>query len=164
MSASSPKGHQQRRHTKAEMDSIREDMVPLSRESWPLTVRELFYLLVLACLFEKLESEYKQIVGRLALTLRKSGEILWDWVVDRTRWYSKPTTYSTLEETLEATAHADRRAAGGPVAISRLPNLALGVRGDRSLSFRRSRVSRGGEGRFRLSLVIEEAKGNDDHA
>src|SRR5512135_856774 len=39
---------------------------------------------------------------------------LGDWVVDRTRRYFKPTTYPTLEEALEATAHADRRAAGGP--------------------------------------------------
>jgi hypothetical protein len=91
------------------MDAIRDAMIRLACENQPLTVRQLFYLLVSAHVIDKTEAEYKQTVVRLALDLRRSGDIPWDWVVDRTRWFFKPKTYHSLADALEKSASLYRR-------------------------------------------------------
>jgi hypothetical protein len=97
------------RRTRAEMNVIREAMVRLAEENQPLSVRQLFYLLVCAHIIDKLEHEYKRTVVRLALELRQSGDIPWEWVVDRTRWLFKPKTYDSLVDALNQCAQDYRR-------------------------------------------------------
>ncbi len=111
--------HKRRRRSRADMDRIRTAMMHLARENRPLTVRQLFYLLVTAGEIDKTEAEYKQTVVRLALELRRSGDLPWEWVVDRTRWFFRPATYGSLSDALEATAAAYRRGLwdDAPVAV-----------------------------------------------
>jgi hypothetical protein len=98
-----------RRRTRAEMDRIRDAMVSLATENHPLTVRQLFYLMVSAGVIEKTEAEYKRTVIRLALDLRRSADVPWHWVVDRTRWFFKAKTFDSLADALEESARLYRR-------------------------------------------------------
>jgi hypothetical protein len=98
-----------RRRTRAEMDRIKEAMVSLARENQPLTVRQMLYLMVSNGVIDKTEAEYKQTVIRLALELRRTGVIPWEWVVDRTRWFFKPKTFDSLSDALAESARLYRR-------------------------------------------------------
>jgi hypothetical protein len=91
------------------MAKIREAMVTLARENQPVTARQLFYLMVSAGVIDKTEAEYKQTVIRLCLKLRRAKVIPWGWVVDRTRWLFKPTTFGSLSAALTETARLYRR-------------------------------------------------------
>jgi hypothetical protein len=91
------------------MDRIRDAMVSLATENHPLTVRQLFYLMVSAGVIEKTEAEYKRTVVRLALDLRRSADVPWHWVVDRTRWFFKAKTFDSLADALEDSARLYRR-------------------------------------------------------
>jgi hypothetical protein len=91
------------------MQQIRDAMVSLAAANRPLTVRQLFYLLVSDGVIDKTEAEYKQTVVRLALDLRRAGVIPWGWVVDRTRWFFKPKTFDSLSDALEESARLYRR-------------------------------------------------------
>jgi hypothetical protein len=91
------------------MDIIRAAMTSLCRANKPVTIRQLFYLLVSAGVIDKTEAEYKQTVVRLALELRRSKEIDWSWNVDQTRWFFKPHTFDTIQDALEETARLYRR-------------------------------------------------------
>jgi hypothetical protein len=91
------------------MERIKVAMVSLAESNRPLTVRQLFYLLVSAGVIDKTEAEYKRTVVRLTLELRRAGEIPWGWVVDRTRWFFKPQTFDSLSDALEESARVYRR-------------------------------------------------------
>jgi hypothetical protein len=106
-----------RRRTRAEMDSIRDAMIRLAAENEPLSVRQLFYLLVCAHVIAKLETEYKNTVVRLALELRQAGGIPWEWIVDRTRWLFKPKTYDSLVDALNQCAQGFRRSLWTDVSV-----------------------------------------------
>src|SRR5262245_45758096 len=101
--------HKRRRRTQAEMGELRSAMINLAAEHGPLTVRQLFYMLVSDGIIDKTEAEYKTTVVRLALDLRQSGEIAWENVVDPTRWLFRPPTYDSLSDALNATARLYRR-------------------------------------------------------
>lgn len=105
----SPMPHKRRRRTRAEINRISDAMAKLAREHGPLTVRQLFYLLVSGGLIEKTEAEYKSTVVRLTLDMRREGVIPWASVVDRTRWFYRPTTFDSLGAALEETARVYRR-------------------------------------------------------
>ena len=98
-----------RRRTRAEMDLIRDAMASFAEEHKPVTVRQLFYVLVSASVVEKSEREYKSTVIRLALGLRRSGRIPWENITDATRWYYKPRTHDSLADALEECARLYRR-------------------------------------------------------
>ncbi|MBX3598582.1 MAG: hypothetical protein KF874_13510 [Rhizobiaceae bacterium] len=74
-----------------------------------LTVRHLFYLMVAAGLIEKTEAEYNNVVIRLALQLRRTGEIPYGKIVDGTRLYRTPRLYGSVQEALTETARLYRR-------------------------------------------------------
>jgi hypothetical protein len=75
-----------------------------------MTVRQVFYQLVSQGVIDKTEGEYRRTVVRLLTDMRRSGEILFGWVADNTRWMRKPRTYSSLEQALSRTAETYRRA------------------------------------------------------
>jgi hypothetical protein len=98
-----------RRRGQTEMNRIRETMIRLTQLHRPVTIRQLFYLIVSAGVIDKTEAEYKQTVVRLCLELRESGRIDWESVVDQTRFFFKPDTFDSLQDALEETARAYRR-------------------------------------------------------
>jgi hypothetical protein len=91
------------------MAVIRSAMLGIARKNQPQNNRNLFYSLVSAMVIQKLEPEYKNVVLRLCLKLRESGLIPWEWIVDETRFYSAPTTYTSARDALRATAIAYRQ-------------------------------------------------------
>src|SRR5512135_856772 len=112
-----------------------------------------------------MESEYKQTVVRPALTLRKSGEIPWGL-----GGRSDAPVFQA-----DHLSHAGRGAGGdgprGPPGGGWPPSPSAACRnwpsdfgGIVRYPFAVPEYLREGKGRFRLSLVIEETKGNDDHA
>jgi hypothetical protein len=92
------------------MERIREAIYGALESDRPMTVRQVFYRLVVLCVVAKTENEYKNTVGRLLVAMRRSGDIPFDWVADNTRWMRKPNTFSSLGDALQLTAQTYRRA------------------------------------------------------
>jgi hypothetical protein len=92
------------------MATIRASIYDVISSDRPMTVRQVFYQLVIRGVIPKKESEYKGTVCRLLAEMRRAGDIPYDWIADHTRWMRKPTTYSSLEAALRRTAETYRRA------------------------------------------------------
>jgi hypothetical protein len=63
------------RRTKAEIDDIKAAIVAALKGDHPMTVRQVFYRLVVQKVIEKTEKEYQQTVIRLLTEMRLSGRI-----------------------------------------------------------------------------------------
>ena len=97
------------RRTKAEMDAIRSAMFEALETDHPMTVRQVFYRMVSDQVIEKTEAEYNTVC-RLLATMRRTGDVPFDWLADATRWMRKPTTHSSMERMLHRTVQTYRRA------------------------------------------------------
>lgn len=91
------------------MIEIRGAIFEMVRDGKPMTVRQVFYRGVSASLWSKTEAEYKQTVCRLLAEMRRDGTLPYSWIADSTRWQRRPTTYSSVEDALAATARTYRR-------------------------------------------------------
>jgi hypothetical protein len=91
------------------MQAIREAIIAELSADHPQTVRQLFYRLVARLVIGKTESEYQRTVVRLCSEMRRSGEVPYGWLADRTRAVRRPRTYSSVEEALRDTARTYRR-------------------------------------------------------
>jgi hypothetical protein len=98
-----------RRRTRAEMDVIRQAIMDIVIAGSGMTVRHLFYRLVSAGVVEKTEAEYDGTVARLAVELRRSGDIPFGRIVDGSRLYTAPTTYDCIADAISDTAASYRR-------------------------------------------------------
>jgi hypothetical protein len=97
-----------RRRGHAEMESLRRAIIFVVAQLRPLTLRQLFYALVVRGVIEKSEAQY-EAVGRQLLKLRRDGDIEWGAISDNTRWMSKPRTYRGIGDALHQTAKLYRR-------------------------------------------------------
>ena len=91
------------------MDVIREAIIDIAVAGSGMTVRHLFYRLVSAGVVEKTEAEYDGTVARLAVELRRSGDIPYGKIVDGSRLYTVPTTYDSIKDAIDDTAALYRR-------------------------------------------------------
>lgn len=98
-----------KRRTTAEMQAIREGLYRLAAEHQPMTVRQLFYRMVVEGLIPKTQAQYKGTVVRLAGEMRESGDLPWGWIVDETRLMRKPKSYDDLEDALAGMQELYRR-------------------------------------------------------
>jgi len=98
-----------RRRTTAEMLAIREALLRIVNAGTGMTVRHLFYRLVAKGVVDKTEAEYDGTVARLAVELRRSGDIPFGKIVDGSRLYTVPTTYDSAADALADTASLYRR-------------------------------------------------------
>lgn len=98
-----------RRRTKAEMDTIRQAILTIANGGSGMTVRHLFYRLVSTGVVEKTEAEYEGTVARLAVELRRSGDIAFGQIIDGSRLYTVPTTYNGIKDAIRDTASYYRR-------------------------------------------------------
>ena len=87
-----PKKRRRTKRSKADMDRLREAIWDICHEHQPLTVRNLFYRLVVEHLIEKSQREYNNVAVRLTGLMREADELPWQWIVDSTRWMRKPLT------------------------------------------------------------------------
>ena len=96
------------RRTKQEIHQLHKAMVAIIGEQQPMTLRQLFYALVVRGLIEKTENEY-EAVGIQLLRLRRQGIVPWAAIANNTRWVRRTRTYRNLQHALEATAEFYRR-------------------------------------------------------
>ena len=73
-----------KRMTNSELNHLRSEIISLCKNHQPLSVRQLFYLLVTRGYIEKTEKAYKQVI-RLSGELRTSGELPFRWIRDDSR-------------------------------------------------------------------------------
>lgn len=97
------------RRTKADMDRLRRIIVEAVEADAPMTVRQVFYRLVVLDAIDKTERGYSVVV-RLLTNMRRSGELDFDLIADNTRWMRKPRTFSSMESLLNDAQHTYRRA------------------------------------------------------
>jgi hypothetical protein len=64
-----------KQRTKAEIDEIKSAIIGVLKADHPMTVRQVFYQLVVRALIEKTEKAYKNIVIRLLTRMRLSDDI-----------------------------------------------------------------------------------------
>jgi hypothetical protein len=98
-----------RRRTNAELTFVDEAIVEAIRADHPVTLRGVYYRVVSAGAVDKTETGY-QLVGRQLLKLRRNGSVPYSWITDGTRWVTRPTTWTGIDEMLEDAASSYRRA------------------------------------------------------
>jgi hypothetical protein len=76
-----------------------------------MTVRQVFYQLVVRGVIEKTEKEYQRTVIRLLTDMRLNDELPFDWIVDESRRRRCTQTHADIEAALEHTAKFYRRSA-----------------------------------------------------
>jgi hypothetical protein len=112
MTAAYGAGHIKRdRRTKAEMEAVKAAIHEIVSEDPPMTVRQVFYQLVVKGVIEKTETEYHRTVIRLLTDMRMEGEIDFSAIVDESRRRRITRTYDRIEDALRDTAKFYRRSA-----------------------------------------------------
>lgn len=97
------------RRSPGDINRLKREIYRLCQLHQPLTVRNLFYRMVAQALIDKTQSEYKNVVVRLAGLMREAGELPWDWIVDETRWRRLQACHASLEDALEEMQQYYRR-------------------------------------------------------
>ena len=101
------------RHISAKVDEMmvrRRMLVELAAEHHPASVRHLFYQAVVAGVpgITKNDSGYNK-VQRALVELRMSGEIPFGYIVDNTRWQTRPDSYDDVGDCLLEVARLYRK-------------------------------------------------------
>jgi hypothetical protein len=99
------------RRTKAEMHSIRAAINAVLQADNPMTVRQVFYQLVVRNVIDKTEQAYDGVVVRLLTDMRMSEEISFSWIVDERRRTRNTQTFDGIADALSDTARFYRRSA-----------------------------------------------------
>jgi hypothetical protein len=98
-----------RRSTRAEVDERRRQLLRITREIAPATVRQVFYQATVRGVVDKTEAGYR-IVQIDLVYLRRAGHMPFDWLADNTRWQRKPRTFGSIMDALNETARLYRKA------------------------------------------------------
>src|SRR5262249_54120851 len=99
------------RRTRAEIDKIKSTITAVLRADHPMTVRQIFYQLVVRKVIEKTEEQYQGTVIRLLTEMRIEGKIQFDWIVDESRRRRITQTYDNIADAARDTAKFYRRSA-----------------------------------------------------
>jgi hypothetical protein len=99
------------RRTSAEIDAIKADIRAVLQATHPMTVRQVFYQLVVRGTIEKTEEQYQGTVIRLLTDMRLNGDISFDWIVDESRPRSVTRTFNNIADAVRDTAKTYRRSA-----------------------------------------------------
>jgi hypothetical protein len=99
----------QARRTRAEIDEIKAAIVAVLKADHPMTVRQVFYQLVVRGVIEKTEEQYQGTVIRLLTEMRMDGRIPFDWIVDESRRRRENQTYNNIADAARDTAKFYRR-------------------------------------------------------
>jgi hypothetical protein len=99
------------RRTRAEIDDIKAAIVATLKGDHPMTVRQVFYRLVVQKVIEKTEKEYQNVVIRLLTEMRLDRSIRFDWIVDESRPRIVNRTYDSIADAARDTAQFYRRSA-----------------------------------------------------
>ena len=99
------------RRSKAAMAEIKTAIRSVLEDDHPMTVRQVFYQLVVREVIDKTEQAYKGVVVRLLTEMRMAGEIPFSWIVDESRRTRETQTFDSVTDALKDTARFYRRSA-----------------------------------------------------
>ena len=99
------------RRSKADIEAIKGAIYDVIEEDPPMTVRQVFYQLVVRGVIEKTERAYQGTVIRLLADMRLNGELPFSYIVDESRRRRITETYDNLTEAVGACAKFYRRSA-----------------------------------------------------
>lgn len=97
------------RRTRADIDTIKDKIVAILKADHPMTVRQVFYQLVVCGAIEKTEEQYQSTVIRLLTDLRVGGVVSFGWIVDESRRRIVNRTYNNISDAARNTALCYRR-------------------------------------------------------
>jgi hypothetical protein len=97
------------RRTEAEIESLKWALLDIVHAEQPMTVRGVFYRAVSASHIAKTEADYRNVVCRLLLQLRRQHMMPYAWITDGTRWQIKPRSFDGIEDAREAMVNMYRR-------------------------------------------------------
>jgi hypothetical protein len=103
--------NKRRRRSQPEIEDIKSAIVDAVTEDPPMTVRQVFYQLVVRRVIEETEKEYNGTVIRLLSNMRLDGELEWGHIVDESRHPRLTETFDSLADAVESTARFYRRSA-----------------------------------------------------
>lgn len=104
------------RRSRAAMEQIRTAIEAVIAAERPVTVRQVFYALVVREAVPKTEQAYR-LAARLLTEMRREGRVPFSAIADNTRWMRKPASWSSLAAALEQTQNTYRRALWDDQAI-----------------------------------------------
>ena len=110
-SALSGMPHKRLRRSGADIQAIRDAILGILRDDHPMTVRQVFYQLVVRRAIEKTEAQYQRTVIRLLTDMRMDGTVPFAWITDESRRRRVTQTFNGIEDALEHTAKFYRRSA-----------------------------------------------------
>jgi hypothetical protein len=99
------------RRSSADMQAIRTEILAALLVDQPMTVRQVFYQLVVRGALEKTEAQYQGTVIRLLTEMRMDGTIPFTWITDESRRRRLTQTHDSIEDALAHTAKFYRRSA-----------------------------------------------------
>jgi len=91
------------------MEAIRTAICNAVEKDRPMTVRQVFYRLVVEGVVPKVEGRGYRTVARELRKMRRSGRIPYEWIVDSSRTIRRPNQYGSMEDALHETARFYRR-------------------------------------------------------
>jgi len=91
------------------MATRRGELLVITEEGQPMTVRQVFYQATVRNIVDKTEAGYNKVQTDL-VWLRRRGLMPYHWLADNTRWQRKPRTFSGIEQALQDTARFYRKA------------------------------------------------------
>jgi hypothetical protein len=97
------------RRTRAEIGDIKAAIKAILEADHPMTVRQVFYQLVVRNIIEKTEEQYQGTVIRLLTEMRMAGTIRFNWIVDESRRRIVNRTYNSIADAARDTARFYRR-------------------------------------------------------
>ncbi len=100
-----------RRRTKADIAALRDAIFAIVKADHPMTVRQVFYQLVVRGAIEKTEVDYGNGCIRPLVNMRLDGTIPFHWIVDETRRTRQTRTFDNIADALADTAKFYRRSA-----------------------------------------------------
>jgi hypothetical protein len=78
------------------------------RQQQPMTVRQLFYQMVVRELIKNIAADYRR-VSRMMTIARNDGRCPWEWIVDRSRQVYEPNVFDNPSEYAKVVKEGYRR-------------------------------------------------------
>jgi hypothetical protein len=97
------------RRTKAEISAIKSALYDVLKAGHPMTVRQVFYQLVVRRAIEKTEEQYQRTVIRLLTEMRMAGELPFSWIVDESRQRRALRSFDSIADAADECAEYYRR-------------------------------------------------------
>jgi hypothetical protein len=97
------------RRTKAEIAAIKAAIYRILDDDHPMTVRQVFYQLVVRNVIEKTEEQYQGTVIRLLTDMRMNDELPFGWIVDESRRRIELRSFGSVDAAVSDCAAFYRR-------------------------------------------------------